>query len=163
MNWLDYAVLAVLGVSLVWSALRGVVREIMSLAGWVMAFLAASLFAGPLALALPAAVPGEPLRVLVAYVAIFMVVLVISGLTGSLLAKLVKVAGLGAADRLLGALFGLARGAVLVLVLALMAGLTSAPRQPIWRDSVAGAPLAAVALALKSWLPETFAGRLRYD
>jgi membrane protein required for colicin V production len=163
MNWLDYAVLAVLGVSLVWSALRGVVREIMSLAGWVMAFLAASLFAGPLALALPAGVPGEPLRVLVAYVAIFMVVLVISGLTGSLLAKLVKVAGLGAADRLLGALFGLARGAVLVLVLALMAGLTSAPRQPFWRDSVAGAPLAAVALALKPWLPETFAGRLRYD
>ena len=152
MNWLDYAVLAVLGVSLVWSALRGVVREIMSLAGWVMAFLAASLFAGPLALALPAAIPGEPLRVLVAYVAIFVVVLVISGLTGLLLSKLVKVAGLGAADRLLGALFGLARGAVLVLVLALMAGLTSAPRQPFWRDSVAGAPLAAVALG-----PETMA------
>jgi membrane protein required for colicin V production len=163
MNWLDYAALAVLGVSLVCSALRGAVREIMSLAGWVMAFLAASLFAGPLALALPAAVPGEPLRVLVAYVAIFVVVLVISGLTGLLLAKLVKVAGLGAADRLLGALFGLARGAVLVLVLALMAGLTSAPRQPFWRDSVAGAPLAAVASALKPWLPETFAGRLRYD
>lgn len=163
MTWLDCAVFGVLVVSLVWSALRGVVREIFSLAGWVMAFLAASLFAGPLALALPAAIPGDPLRVLVAYVAIFLAVLIVAGLTGLLLSKLVKVAGLGAADRLLGALFGLARGAVLVLVLALMAGLTSAPRQPFWRDSVTGEPLAGAALALMPWLPETFAGRLRYD
>jgi membrane protein required for colicin V production len=163
MNWLDYAVSGVLVVSLVWSALRGVVREILSLGGWVMAFLAASLFAGPLALELPAAIPGEPLRVLAAYVAIFLAVLIIAGLTGWLLSKLVKVAGLGAADRLLGGLFGLARGVVLVLVLALMAGLTSAPRQAFWRDSVTGEPLAEAALALKPWLPATFAGRLRYD
>ena len=163
MTWLDYAVFGVLIVSMVWSALRGVVREIISLAGWVMAFLAASLFAGPLALALPAMIPGEAMRVLVAYIAVFAVVLLIAGLTGLLLSKLVKFAGLGAADRLLGALFGLARGAVLVLVLALMAGLTSVPRQPVWKDSVVGEPLAAVALTLKPWLPETFAGRLRYD
>lgn len=163
MTWLDYAVFGVLVVSLVWSALRGMVREIISLGGWVMAFLAASLFAGPLALALPPVIPGEPLRVLVAYVAIFVVVLIIAGLAGLLLSKLVQVAGLGAADRLLGALFGLARGAVLVLVLALMAGLTTAPRQAFWRDSVTGEPLAEAALMLKPWLPETFAGRLRYD
>lgn len=163
MTWLDYAVFGVLGVSLAWSALRGVVREIISLAGWVMAFLAASLLAGPLALALPAAVPGEPLRVLVAYVAVFAVVLIVAGLAGLLLSKLVRFAGLGAADRLFGALFGLARGAVLVLVLALLAGLTGAPRQPFWRDSVVGGPLAAAALAIKPWLPETFAGRMRYD
>ena len=163
MTWLDYAVFGVLVVSLVWSALRGVVREIISLGGWVMAFLAASLFAGPLAVALPPLIPGESLRVLVAYVAIFLVVLIVAGLTGLLLSSLVKVAGLGAADRMLGALFGLARGAVLVLVFALMAGLTSAPRQAFWRDSVTGAPLAEAALMLKPWLPETFAGRLRYD
>ena len=45
MNWLDYAVIGVIVVSMVWSALRGVVREILSLGGWIIAFLAANLFA----------------------------------------------------------------------------------------------------------------------
>ena len=163
MTWLDYAVIGLLAASLIWSALRGVVREIISLAGWVMSFLAASLFAGPLALELPVAISGEALRVLVAYAAIFAGVLIIAGLTGVLLSKLVKVAGLRALDHLLCALFGIARGAVLALVVALMAGLTSLPRQPFWRDSVTGGPLTAAALALKPWLPESFASRLRYD
>lgn len=163
MTWLDYAVAGMVGVSVLWSLLRGVVREIFSLAGWIMAFLAASLFAGPLALALPASIPGDALRTLLAYVAIFVVVLIVTGLTGLALSKLVRIAGLGVADRLLGALFGLARGALLVVAVALMAGLTSAPRQPFWRDSAVGAPLASLALALKPWLPETFASRLRYD
>ena len=163
MTWLDYAVIGVIGVSLIWSAFRGVVREIISLAGWIMAFLAASLFAGPLALALPVAIPGEPLRALIAYLGIFIVVLIIASLTGLLLSKLVQVAGLGAADRLFGAAFGLARGAVLVVAMTLMAGLTSAPSQPWWRDSMVGAPLVVAALALKPWLPATFTGRMRYD
>lgn len=163
MTWLDYAVIGIIAVSLVWSAFRGVVREIISLAGWIMAFLAASLFAGPLALALPREIPGEPLRALIAYLGIFIVVLIVSSLTGLLLSKLVQVAGLGATDRLFGAVFGLARGAVLVVALALMAGLTSAPRQPWWRDSLVGAPLVSAAQALKPWLPATFTGRMRYD
>lgn len=163
MTWLDYAVIGIIAVSFIWSAFRGVVREIISLAGWIMAFLAASLFAGPLALALPREIPGEPLRALIAYLGIFIVVLIISSLTGLLLSKLVQVAGLGAADRFFGGLFGLARGAVLVVALTLMAGLTSAPRQAWWRDSLVGAPLVEAALALKPWLPATFTGRMRYD
>ena len=163
MTWLDYAVIGVIGASFIWSAFRGVVREIISLAGWIMAFLAASLFAGPLALALPSEIPGESLRALIAYLGIFIAVLIVSSLTGVLLSRLVQVAGLGAADRLFGAAFGLARGAVFVVALALMAGLTSAPRQPWWRDSVVGAPLVAAASALKPWLPVTLTGRLRYD
>jgi membrane protein required for colicin V production len=60
-------------------------------------------------------------------------------------------------------MFGTARGALIVLVIALLAGLTSAPRQAFWRDSVCGAPLRAAALALRPWLPATLAERLRYD
>ena len=56
MTWLDYAVLGVMGISIAWGIWRGLVREVISLAGWVIAFLAANLFAGPLAETLPASI-----------------------------------------------------------------------------------------------------------
>lgn len=163
MNWLDYAVFGVLGVSIIWSVLRGVVREIVALGGWIIAFLAANLFAGPLSSHMPQAIPGEALRALAAFLAIFLLVLVLSALVGLLMSKLVTAVGFGATDKALGALFGLARGVILVLAAALLAGLTSAPSLPYWKDSLTGGPLRQAALLLKPWLPESFAQRLRYD
>ena len=163
MNWMDYGVIAVLVLSMVWSALRGVVREIISLGGWIIAFLAANLFAGPLAARLPQAIPGEALRTLAAFLAIFVFALICSALVGVLMSKLVSAVGLGSLDKMLGALFGIARGALLVLAAVLAAGLTSAPRQPWWKESMSGEPLKQAALALKPWLPDSFAQRLRYD
>lgn len=163
MTWLDYAVLGVLAVSVVWGVWRGLVREVLSILGWIIAFLAANLFAGPLGAAMPAAIPTPELRVLSAYLAIFIGALVLASLAGLVLSKVVRAAGLGGLDRLLGAVFGAARAALIVLAAALLAGLTSAPRQPFWRDSVCGAAMARAALALRPWLPQTFAERLRYD
>jgi membrane protein required for colicin V production len=163
MTTLDYAVIGVLLVSVIWSMLRGVVRELISLGGWIIAFLAANLFAGPLAAHLPQVVPGEAMRVLVGFVTVFVVVLIVSSLVGLLLSRLMKVVGLGAMDKALGALFGLARGLIIVLAAALLAGLTSAPRMPFWKDSASGEPLVRAALLLKPWLPDSLAQRLRYD
>ncbi len=163
MNWLDYAVIAVLVVSMAWSAMRGVVREIISLGGWIIAFLAANLFAGPLAQHLPQAISPDALRTLVAFIAIFIVALICTALVGVLMARLVSAVGLGALDKGLGALFGIARGAILVMAAVLAAGLTSAPLQPWWKGSMSGEPLKRAALALKPWLPDSFAQRLRYD
>ena len=163
MNWLDYAVIGVIVVSMVWSALRGVVREILSLGGWIIAFLAANLFAGPLSVHLPQAIPGDALRTLVAFLAIFIAALICSALVGVLMSKLVSAIGLGSLDKALGALFGIARGAILVLVAVLAAGMTSAPKQGWWEESMSGGALKQVALTLKPWLPDLFAQRLRYD
>ena len=163
MTWLDYAVFGVLAVSIGWGAWRGMVREIFSILGFVIAFLAASLFAGPLAAHMPEAIPAGAPQVFAAYVVVFIAVLVVSTLLGLLLSRLVRLVGLGGLDALLGALFGTARGALVVLAVAVLAGLTSAPRQPFWRDSICGAPLKAAALALRPWLPATLAERLRYD
>ena len=163
MTWLDYTLIAILLISVIWGALRGVVREIISLGGWVIAFLAANLLAGPLAPHLPEIIAGETLRALAAFVAIFIAALFLTALVGLLLSKMINAVGLGAADKGLGVLFGLARGLILVLVAALLAGLTSAPQQAWWKNSVSGEPLKHAALALKPWLPESFAQRLRYD
>ncbi len=163
MNWLDYAVLGVFAVSLVLGAWRGLVREVISILGWVIAFLAANLLGGPLGAVMPEAIPTPELRVATAYVAVFVGSLIVTSLIALLLSKIVKAVGLGGLDRLLGAAFGAARGLLIVVAAALLAGLTSAPRQPFWRDSASGPLLAMAAGALKPLLPQTLTERLRYD
>lgn len=163
MTWLDYAVAGVFAASLVVGAWRGLVREVLSILGWVIAFLAANLLAGPLGLVMPQAIPSPELRVAAAYVVVFVGSLMVTSLVGLLLSKVIRAVGLGGLDRMLGAMFGAARGLLIVLVAALLAGLTSAPRQAFWRDSASGPVLVRTALALKPLLPQTFAERLRYD
>lgn len=163
MTWLDYAVVGVFAVSLVVGAWRGLVREVLSILGWVIAFLAANLLAGPLGPAMPQAIPTPELRVAAAYGAVFLVSLIATALVSLLLSKIVKATGLGGVDRMLGVLFGAARGVLIIVVAALLAGLSSAPRQPFWRDSASGPLLAHAAQALKPLLPQTFAERLHYD
>jgi membrane protein required for colicin V production len=162
MTWLDYAVLGVTGLSAAWGVWRGLVREVVSLAGWVIAFLAANLFAAPLAEALPRMVSPPELRVLVAFVGVFVLSLAVTSLAGLALAKAIRAVGLGGLDRTLGGLFGVARGLVIVLAVALLAGLTRLPLDPAWKQSVSGPLLGRAALALKPWLPPAFGDRLRY-
>lgn len=163
MTWLDYTVLGVSVASVIWGAWRGLVREVISILGWVIAFLAANLFAGPLGEVMPQAIPTPELRLVAAFVAIFIGSLVATTLVGLLLSKAVHAVGLAGLDRVLGALFGVARAALIVLAATLLAGLSNLPHQEAWRDSLVGGPLAQAALALKPLLPQTFAERLRYD
>jgi membrane protein required for colicin V production len=163
MTWLDYAVFGVFAASLFVGAWRGLVREVLSILGWVIAFLAANLLAGPLGPVMPQAIPSPELRIAAAYVVIFVASLIVTTLMGLLLSKIVKAAGLGGVDRMLGVLFGAARGLLIVLAAVLLAGLTSAPRQPFWRDSASGPLLVQAAEALKPLLPQTLSERLRYD
>jgi membrane protein required for colicin V production len=162
MTWIDYAVLVVTVISVVWGAWRGFVREVISLGGWVMAFLAANLLAGPLGEALPESIGRPELRVLLAFVGIFILTLAVSTLAGVLLARLLKAAGLDGLDRTLGAFFGVARAVLILLAFALLAGLTRLPGDPAWTQSVSGRLLTQAAMAAKPWLPPALASRLRY-
>lgn len=163
MTVFDYAVLLIIGLSVLLSVIRGMVREVLALAGWVIAFLVANFFAAELAPMLPAAVSGESLRLLVTFAALFVVTLLIASLVSTLASELVKSLGLGTVDRVLGALFGLARGLLIVVTVVLLAGLTSLPRQPFWREAALSRPLEAVAIGLKPWLPRELSKRIRYD
>ncbi len=162
MTWLDYGAVVLLAASILWGVWRGLVREVISLAAWVLAFIAANYFAGPLGEELPKALPSPEIRVLVAFVVLFVATLAVCTLVGVLLARLAKKAGLGGLDRTLGGVFGLLRAVVVLLAFALVAGLTELPRQPAWKQSVCGPPLGRFALAIRPWLPPTFADRLRY-
>jgi membrane protein required for colicin V production len=161
MAWFDYGVLTVLGLSLVLGAFRGIMREMVSLAGWIAAFVLATAFSGMVAREMPDSL-GPMLSGLLAFALIFIGALVASGIVGLVLARLVRAAGLGFADRLLGATFGVVRGVAIVLLAVLLAGLTPLPREPFWRQSVLSGPFETVALALKPYLPEGVAQRLKY-
>ncbi|TSA12700.1 MAG: CvpA family protein [Betaproteobacteria bacterium] len=161
MTWFDYAVIAILGLSVLLAAYRGVVREITALAGWAAALILSTLFAQELAQLLPASL-SHLLRVIIAYVVIFLGALLLSGLIGMVLAKLFHAAGLGFTDRAVGALFGLLRGAVIVFVGVMFAGLTELPKEPFWREAALSGPVETVVLAAKPALPKDLAQRIRY-
>lgn len=162
MTWLDYAALTILVASVLWGIWRGLVREVISIAAWVLAFLGANLFAGPLGDVLPKALPTPEIRVAVAFVVVFIAILAVCALVSRMLSKLVHVAGLGELDRSLGGVFGVARALLILLAFALVAGLTALPRQPVWRNSITGPLLAQTVLAIKPWVPPSFGLRLRY-
>src|SRR3990172_875312 len=153
MTGFDYAVLAIVGISVLLSIIHGFVRELLALASWIVAFLAAQNYAADFSPLLPAAVTSGPVRILVAFLSIFLVVLLAMTLAANLLSRLFRAAGLGLADRALGAVFGLLRGFAIVMVVVLLAGLTALPRQPVWREAMLSAPLEALAGAIKIWLP----------
>ncbi len=161
MTGFDYAVLVVLGLSLTLALLRGFARELVSMIGWVAAFVLSVMFTQTLARQFPESL-GPLLSSLLAFLAIFIGVWVLSGLVGLLLSKLIKAVGLGWGDRLLGALLGLVRGAVIVLVTVMLGGLTPLPREAFWRNAMFAAPLETAVVALKPLLPDEFAQRIRY-
>jgi membrane protein required for colicin V production len=79
-----------------------------------------------------------------------------------LISLLLKAAGLGLLDRLLGAGFGVLRGVLVVLAAVLVAGMTPLPKAVWWRDAMLAPPLETVIIAAKPWLPEDAAKRIRY-
>lgn len=163
MTAFDYAVLLIVGISILISVMRGLVREALALTGWVAAFWVAAKFSVPVAPLLPGAIPNETLRMLAAFVALFLGTLLIASLMTIALSELVNKLGLGAVDRGLGALFGLTRGLLIVLVLVLLAGLTPLPRQGFWSNAMLSAPFEAFVAMIKPWLPDTLAKRISYD
>jgi membrane protein required for colicin V production len=162
MTWLDYGVIAVLLLSIVWGSWRGFVHEVLSLAGWIMAFLAANLLAAPLSESFPANMRPE-FRVVGAFVLVFIAVLILTTLLTALITKFVRVSVLQSLDRWLGALFGLVRGLLVIVAIAIVAGLTAAPSTAVWKNSATGYSLAQTVIQLKPWLPPALASRLKYN
>ncbi|MDO9064591.1 MAG: CvpA family protein [Sulfuricella sp.] len=159
----DYTVLAVVGISILLGVLRGLVREALNLLAWVAAFWVANAYTVEIAPLLPEAIPTESVRFVAAFVLLFLGALLLMSLVTIAAAELVKTLKLGAYDKGLGALFGLLRGGLIVLTLVLLAGMTSLPRQGLWRNAMFSAPLEAFAADVKPWLPEGLSKRISYE
>jgi len=162
MTVIDIIVLAIVGVSVAYGVWRGLVREVLALVAWVGAFLLANLLAPDAARLLPQGMATEEIRLLVSFVVVFIVALVGLSVLAMLASKVVKIVGLGPADRVVGGLFGLARGIFVVMILVLLAGLTTLPRQATWREAALRGPLEAFAGYINGWLPADLSKRIKY-
>jgi membrane protein required for colicin V production len=153
---LDWAVLAVLALSLLVGALRGLVYEVLSVVSWIAAFVLAQWFAPDVAGWLPLGKAGETARYAAAFAIVFIGVVFAGGMLAWLIKKMIEAVGLRPIDRTLGAAFGLLRGAVLLLAAAVIVNMTSLKSAQWWVESrTAGVTLAALK-SLKPVLPERF-------
>ncbi|HWV14397.1 MAG TPA: CvpA family protein [Cellvibrio sp.] len=116
MNWADWAIVVILTLSSVISLARGFIKEAFSLFIWVAALLAANLFSDSLEQLLVNTISTPSLRALTAFIAIFIIVLLLGALINYLIGMLVKASGLSGTDRLLGMVFGLVRGLFIILI-----------------------------------------------
>lgn len=162
MTIFDYLVLFVLISSVIISTLRGLVKEILSLLGWVVAFVVANMYGAKLAPMLPDLVPGETARLIAAFVILFLGVRILMGLLSLAIGALITASGLSLADRGLGGLFGLGRGIVIVLAAVILCGMTSIPQQDFWRNALLSPMAETGARTVKPFLPAALAQHVRY-
>jgi membrane protein required for colicin V production len=158
----DYVVLFILISSVVISTMRGLVKEILSLVGWVAAFIVANAFGAKLAPMLPSVIPGDALRLIVAFIALFLGVRVLMGLLALAIGALIEASGMTLADRGLGGLFGLGRGIVIVLAGVILCGMTSVPQQAFWKDALLSPMAETGARTVKPFLPAAFAQHVQF-
>ncbi|WJW74510.1 CvpA family protein [Thiohalobacter sp. IOR34] len=163
MNWADYSIIAIIAISAVLSLMRGFVKESLSLLAWVAAFWVALGFSGQLAGVLTDWISVPSVRAIVAFGVLFVAVLLLGGLINFLIGQLVEKTGLSGTDRLLGTVFGVVRGVLIVAILVLLAGMTVVPQDPWWRDSQLLPHFEALALWLRDFLPLDIADNIRFD
>lgn len=156
MTVFDYIVLGIISLSALLSITRGLVHEIISLLAWIIAFFVASRYSIEAEPFLSGLIENESVRMLTAFAVTFFVVLLVTMLISKLLSAVVRSVGLGLIDRMLWALFGVARGLVIVLFLVLAAGFTPLPQQPFWQQAVLSEPLEIMAADVIPWLPQDF-------
>lgn len=162
MTIFDYVVIGIVALSLLLGLWRGVVGEMLALAAWVLAFIAAMHFGSWLGNSWYAGIGDSGLRALAGWATIFLGVLVLMALVRLAASSLIKALGLSLSDRALGLLFGLARGLLIAILLVALGGLTPAPRQDWWKEARLSGPLETAVLASKGWLPDDLAKRIRF-
>ena len=160
MALLDWIAVALIVVSILFGLVRGLVFEVISLIGWVVAFVVAQWFASDVAAWLPAGDPQASWRYPLAFVLLFVAVAFGVGLMASLTRKLIAAVGLRPVDRILGGAFGAARGAVALLVLAVVVHLLALSDSAWWHESRSAVVLDAALQSLKPALPEKLASYL---
>ena len=143
--------------------MRGFIRECIGLAGWAAALFLARSYAVDVAAQLPASIPNEGLRMVAGFIIVFFGVLLVASLIAIALSELFKQAGIGWIDRGLGAVFGFARGLLIVAVLVLLGGMTTLPQDVRWRNAMFSAPLEAMIVSAKPWLPNELNRLIKFD
>jgi membrane protein required for colicin V production len=154
----DYAAIVILLGSMLLGMLRGLIREVFNLVGWVVAFFVARVFGPTVAHWLPANLPGEALtQGALGFLLVFVAVVFGGGIVSALLGRMSDVIGLRPVDRGLGMLFGIVRGVLLLMILLIAARFTALPQHPAWQHSIVRPWVEAGLEQIRPWLPDAVA------
>lgn len=159
LNWLDLLIIGVMGISGLVGLFRGLLREVLSLMTWAVAIWAGLSFSGDLARSFEAFIPSPTARTAAAFGVLFILALILAGMFGYVLSKILDSTGLSGVDRLAGLLFGIGRGALILSVAVFLARVTPFPKEAAWRSSQLIPIFQTLAVWLETQVPPGFVPR----
>ena len=162
MIWIDYAISFLVLVSAIIGLFRGFIKEAFALLTWIVAIGVGLHYSHDFAVLLQNTISYPSARVATAFIILFFLTLILGSLISFILNHLIETTGLTGTDRLLGMLFGVVRGAVLVSVIVLLAGVTPLPEDPWWKQSLLIPPFQTLAVWFKSHIPSGLMGYINY-
>lgn len=154
LNWIDYSLLGIIGISTIISFMRGFVKEAVSLAIWVLAIVLSFKFAQPLSVLMTSMIHSGTLRYGLAFALIFLAVLIIGIFVNAIVGTLVSKTGISATDRFLGVFFGIARGLLVVSILLMVTNFSSIHNTKMYADSKLAPHFSVFLVWLKGYLPQ---------
>ncbi|MGI9227888.1 MAG: CvpA family protein [Gammaproteobacteria bacterium] len=175
LSWIDLGIAIILLISVGIAMFRGFVKEAISLASWIIAIWLAMTFSSQVALFLPSSideatinlgtegVEASKLRVGIAFILIIVGTLIAGSLLNYILSQLTQTRALRGIDRILGAFFGVVRGAAVVVIVILLASLTSFPRSDIWKTSQFLPPFELAARKVIDIMPPEYSKYFSFD
>ena len=160
--WIDVVIISLVVLSAILSLFRGFVKDALALITWLVALWVAMAFYEELAAWLSQWIAVPSAQKVTAFALLFICVLLLGAMVNYLAGKLVDKTGLTGTDKMLGVVFGIARGAVIVAILVLLAGLTPVPQDPWWQDSMFLGYFEELAMWMRDFLPSEIANNITY-
>ena len=163
MGAVDWVLLAIIGGSALLGVMRGFIGVVVSLVAWLLGGWVAFRYGGDVALMLASDGAPSASELFAGHALAFIAVMVVVGVVGWVVRKLVQSAGLGGMERMLGLALGVVRGGFIACALVLVLALTSLPREPQWRASPVVPVLVPGAQWLQGWLPDWVAAQVDFN
>jgi membrane protein required for colicin V production len=156
-TWFDYGIVGLIALSALIGVMRGFLREVLSLIAWIVAIWVAMTFTEQVAGFFANVIEAPSMRLTAAFALLFLGTLLAAAIVNYVIVSVARKTGIGGTDRLLGLVFGVARGAVVVALIVLAAGLTPLPNDPWWRQSQLIGYFEGGAMWMREFLPKEVA------
>lgn len=135
MNVVDYCIISIIAFSIIFGFWRGFISELISLISWISAFIIAFFYTEETANFLKQYISIYPLRLATAFTSLFITILLLGGIIRTIISRLVNYTGLTGTDRILGIIFGMLRGTIIVTIIVIISSITPLPTTIVWQQS----------------------------